>query len=69
MEVEVSGFAIVKPNNSLKKLLAAEPIISEESPATLKVIEHGEYNGFKTAKVTLKCSAFVQDDESVELDF
>ena len=69
VEVEVSGFAIVKPNNSLKKLLAAEPIISEESPATLKVLEHGEYNGFKTAKVTLKCSAFVQDDESVELDF
>ena len=24
VEVEVSGFAIVKPNNSLKKLLAAE---------------------------------------------
>jgi len=69
VEVEVSGFAIVKPNNALKKLLAAEPIISEESPATLIVLEHGEFNGFKTVKVALKCTAFVQDDESVELDF
>ena len=69
VEVEVSGYAIVKPNNALKKLLAAEPIISEESPATLHVIEHGEFNGFKTVKVALKCTAFVQDDESVELDF
>ena len=69
IEVEVSGYAIVKPNNALKKLLAAEPIISEESPASLHVIEHGEFNGFKTVKVALKCTAFVQDDESVELDF
>ena len=69
VEVEVSGFAVVKPNNALKKLLAAEPIISEESPATLHVLEHGEFNGFKTVKVALRCSAFVQDDESVELDF
>ena len=69
VEVEVSGFAVVKPNNALKKLLAAEPIISEESPATLIVIEHGEFNGFKTVKIALKCTAFVQDDESVELDF
>ena len=68
-EVEVSGFAIVKPNNALKKLLAADPIISEESPATLTVIEHGEYNGFKTAKVALKCSAFVDDADGFDLDF
>ena len=68
-EVEVSGFAIVKPNNALKKLLAADPIISEESPAYLSVLEHGEYNGFKTAKVSLRCSAFVQDDASFSLDF
>ena len=68
-EVEVSGFAIVKPNTALKKLLAADPIISDESPATLSVLEHGEYNGFKTAKVTLKCTAFVEDDASFSLDF
>ena len=69
VEVEVSGFAIVKPNNALKKLFAADPIIDEDNPATLTVIEHGEYNGFKTAKVALKCSAFVQDSEAFALDF
>jgi len=68
-EVEVSGFAIVKPNNALKKLLAADPIIDEANPATLTVIEHGEYNGFKTAKVALKCSAFVDDADGFDLDF
>jgi hypothetical protein len=68
-EVEVSGFAIVKPNNALKKLLAADPIIDENNPATLAVIEHGEYNGYKTAKVALKCSAFIQDAEAFALDF
>ena len=68
-EVEVSGFAIVKPNNALKKLLAADPIIDENNPATLTVLEHGEYNGYKTAKVALKCSAFVQDAEGFALDF
>ena len=68
-EVEVSGFCVVKPNTALKKLLAAEPIITDESPATLHVIEHGEFNGFATAKVALKCTAFVDDAETVELNF
>ena len=68
-EVEVSGFAIVKPNNALKKLLAADPVIDETNPATLTVIEHGEYNGYKTAKVALKCTAFVEDADGFNLDF
>ena len=68
-EVEVSGFAIIKPNNALKKLLAADPIIDENNPATLTVIEHGEYNGYKTVKVALKCSAFANDAEAFALDF
>ena len=68
-EVEVSGFVIVKPNNALKKLLAAEPIISDESPATLTVVEHGEYNGFKTAKVNLKCTAYTESADAFALDF
>ena len=68
-EVEVSGFCIVKPNNALKKLLAAEPIIDTDNPATLAVTEHGEYNGFKTAKVNLKCSAFVDAADAFDLDF
>lgn len=68
-EVEVSGFAIVKPNTQLKKLLAAEPIISEESPATLHVLELGEWNGYATAKVALKCSAFTDSPDAFDLDF
>ena len=68
-EVEVSGFAIVKPNNALKKLLAADPIIDDTNPASLTVIEHGEYNGYKTVKVALKCSAFIEDSEAFALDF
>jgi len=68
-EVEVSGFVIVKPNNALKKLLAAEPIITDESPATLAVTEHGEYNGFKTAKVNLKCTAYTESADAFALDF
>ena len=68
-EVEVSGFAIVKPNNALKKLLAADPIIDDTNPASLTIIEHGEYNGYKTVKVALKCSAFIEDSEAFALDF
>ena len=68
-EVEVSGFAIIKANTALKKLLAADPIISEDDPATLVVIDHGEWNGFKTAKVALRCSAFSEDAEAFDLNF
>lgn len=68
-EVEVSGFAIVKPNTQLKKLLAAEPIVDESNPATLSVLSHGEWNGYKTAKVTLKCTAFRDDESAFSLDF
>ena len=69
VETEVSDWAIVKPNNALKKTLAAEPVINAETPATLKVLELGEYNGFPTAKVALKCQAFAEDPESFALDF
>ncbi len=69
VETEISDWAIVKPNNALKKTLAAEPVIDRENPATLRVIEHSEYNGFPTAKVALKCQAFAEDVESFSLDF
>jgi hypothetical protein len=69
VETEVSDWAIIKPNNALKKVLAAEPIIDRENPATLRVIEIGEYNGFPTAKVALKCEAFSEDVEAFSLDF
>ena len=69
VETEVSDWAIVKPNNALKKTFAAEPVIDRENPATLRVIELGEYNGFPTAKCMLKCAAFAEDPESFALDF
>ena len=69
VETEVSDWCIAKPNNALKKVLAAEPIIDRENPATLRVLSHDEYNGFPTAKVALKCQAFAEDPESFQLDF
>jgi len=69
VETEVSDWCICKPNNALKKTLAAEPIIDRDNPATLRVLELGEYNGFPTAKVMLKCAAFADDVESFALDF
>jgi hypothetical protein len=69
VDSEITDWAIVEPNNALKKTLAAEPIITKESPAILKVTEHGEYNGFPTAKCILKCQTFVEDPESFSLEF
>jgi len=69
VEVEISDFCVVKPNTALKKILAAQPEITSDKPAFLKVQEHGEWNGFPTAKCVLKCSAFVHDAESFDLDF
>ena len=69
VETEVSDWCIAKPNNALKKVLAAEPIIDRENPATLRVLSHDEYNGFPTAKVALKCQAFAEDPEAFALDF
>jgi hypothetical protein len=69
VETEVSDWAIVKPNNALKKTLAAEPVIDRENPATLRVISHDEYNGFPTAKVLLKCVTFSEDPECFDLTF
>lgn len=69
VETEVMDWAIIKPNNSLKKTLAAEPVIDRENPAILRVIEHGEYNNFPTAKCVLKCATFAEDPESFSLAF
>jgi hypothetical protein len=69
VDTEVSDWAICKPNNALKKVLAAEPIIDRENPAILRVLSHDEYNGFPTAKCVLKCASFVEDPESFDLSF
>lgn len=69
VEVEISDFCIVRPNAQLKKILAADPEITPDKPAFLTVLSHDEWNGFPTAKCSLKCSAFVQDDDSFDIDF
>ena len=69
VETEVTDWCIVRPNSALKKVLAAEPLITLDSPATLRVLSHDEYNGFPTAKVLLKCAAFAEDPDSFNLDF
>lgn len=68
-ETEISDWAIVRPNAALKKILAAEPLISPDSPAVLKVIEHFTYNGNDAVKATLKCPNFVDNPDSFDLDF
>lgn len=69
METEISDWAVVRPNASLKKVLAAEPLISPDAPATLKVLEHYTYNNNPAVKVMLKCANFVESAESFSLDF
>lgn len=68
-EVEISDWAIVRPNTAMKKILAAEPVITPENPATLRVLEHFEYNDKPAAKVALMCPNFLQSPESFDLDF
>jgi len=69
VEVEVTDFCVVKPNNAMKKTLAADPEITIEKPAYLTVLSHDEWNGFPTAKCVLKCISFVNDENSFDIDF
>ena len=69
VETEISDWAVVKPNNGLKKVMAAEPVITPETPATLKVTEHFLFNNFECAKATLKCQTFAEDVDAFKLDF
>lgn len=69
VETEISDWAIVRPNAAMKKILAAQPLISPDAPATLKVLEHYTYNNNPAVKVALKCPNFVEDANSFDLDF
>lgn len=65
-EVEVHDWCIVRPNSSMKKILAGSPIIDEENPATLIVQEHYvTKNGHNAAKVAMQCN-FPEDDPNGE---
>lgn len=69
VDTEITDWAIVRPNTSLKKTLSADPLISSESPATLSILEHFEFNGNPAVEAKLKCSNFVKDVDSFDLDF
>ena len=69
VEVEVTDFCVVKPNNAMKKTLAADPEITIEKPAYLTVLSHDEWNGFPTAKCVLKCNSFVNEENLFDIFF
>jgi len=69
VEVEIVGQCIVKPNNALKKTLAADPVITPQDPAKLYVLSHGEYNGYATAQCKLVCNTFSGGADVFDLDF
>jgi hypothetical protein len=68
-ETEISDWAIVRPNTAMKKILAAEPVITPDSPATLKVLEHYTYNNNPAVKVAFKCPNFAESPDAFALDF
>lgn len=68
-EREIRDWAIVRPNSPMRKILAAEPVITPEFPATMAVVKHFDYNGKPAADVKLKISTFVEDPDSFALDF
>lgn len=60
---------LVKANTKLNKLLLSDPIISEEFPANLVVLEKGEYNGNITAKVEFYPVSYTVDEEQFDTNF
>jgi hypothetical protein len=68
-DTEISDWAIIRPNTAMKKILAAEPVITPDSPATLKILEHYVYNNNPAVKVALKCPNFAESPDAFALDF
>lgn len=60
---------LVKANTKLNRILMSDPVITEDSPAILRVIDKGVYNGSPTAKVELEVKSFTKDDELFSVDF
>lgn len=68
-EKEITGKVILKANTKLNKLLMSDPVISEEVPAKLLILEKGEYNGYATAKIDLICKEYTADKELFDINF
>lgn len=67
--VTLEDWAIIKPNNALKKMFSAHPVISKESPARLTLHSHGVYNGWPTVKAQLDVASYEVDSDSINLNF
>lgn len=68
-EIEAVGKVILKANNKLNKLLAADPSVSPENPASLRVIGKGNYNGYETSEIEFDCDAYNADEDLMPLTF
>lgn len=66
---KIVGKIILKANNKLNKLLLSDPVVSEENPATLVILEVGEFNGFATVKCDLLCDSYTVDEELFDINF
>ena len=67
--VEEGQEFIFKPNSSLKKALAAHPLVSETDPGVVEIVEHGEWNGWKTAKLQITFQEYSTVDTEINLNF
>jgi hypothetical protein len=68
-EREIVGKVVLKANSKLNKLLLSDPIVSEENPATLVILEKGTFNGYDTARLELLCNEYTSDAELFDISF
>jgi hypothetical protein len=60
---------IIKPNGKLAETLEARPIVTDEAPGELILLEAGTYNGFKTMKLTTNFNTFSVRPNELRLNF
>lgn len=67
----ISKTAKVKGNNPMKNYMKhLDPVITEEQPATLHVLEHGTFNGYPKATVRMEfCKSVNDPNVSLSLGF
>ena len=66
------GICRVKANQSLRDFLdLPNAVVAAENPATLRVLEHGEYQGHRTARIAIRFAHLPVSDQSntLSLDF
>lgn len=68
-EVEISDWAIMKPNTALKRVFSALPQVTPEQPGKIEVYDHSEYNGKPVAKVRVEVSSFEEKEGEIALNF